>query len=285
MPDAATALLKRLSDNSAPYRDPLAQVNWNELGTDSDWLPESALSLYGLPEYDKFSAAVRRRLSQYEFINVMQCGLWLESVFLQRLTRRLHPGLPRAEYEYLLHELREETGHSLMFLEAIETSHLPLPPGVWRAPRLADFIARHAPAAGALFWLAAVIAEDVPDKFNRCLRQYGDRLHPAVRQICTLHVMDEARHITFARSRLDLLLAKKSALSKALLAATGRLLLRQLAGVFYFPPAVFYELAGLPRGAAWRRLALKNPIRRRFVAQCLAPTLRMLEGSGLRAGH
>lgn len=283
MRDAASALLRRLSDNSAAYRDPLTQIDWSELDPERDWLPEPALSLFGLPEYERLPPAVRRRLSQYEFVNVMQCGLWLESLFLQRLARRLHPGLARAEYEYLLHEFREEAGHSLMFLRAIEASGLVLPPGAWRAPSLPDLVARHAPASGALFWLAVVIAEDVPDKFNRHLRQYGDRLNPAVRQICTLHVVDEARHITFARSRLDALLEKRTRLGRVVLAAAARELLHRLAGVFYYPPAAFYELAGLPRGAFWRRLALGNPARHTFIAQCLAPTERILEACRLKA--
>lgn len=116
MSNADAALLRQLSGNSAPYRDPLAQVNWSQLNTNSFWLPEAALSVYGLPEFDALALAVRQRLSQYEFMNVMHCGLWLEGIFLQRMSRRLRPGMPRAEHEYLLHELREETGHSLMFL-------------------------------------------------------------------------------------------------------------------------------------------------------------------------
>lgn len=282
MRDANPALLRQLSSNSASYRDPLALVDWGALDPDSHWLPEPALSLHGLPDFDTLSGAVRRRLSQYEFINVMQCGLWLESVFLQRLTRRLHPALPRAEYEYLLHELREETGHSLMFLKAIEASALALPEDAWRAPRLSGALARWLPAGGALFWLAMVIGEDVPDKFNRFVRQHAERVSPAVRQILTAHIVDEARHIALARGQFEMHLRGCGAARRLLLAAAARLLLRQLVSVFYFPPARFYELAGLTRGSYWRRLALNNPARRRFVAQCLAPTLRMLEGYGLK---
>ena len=97
MPNADTALLRQLSGNGVPYRDPLTLVDWTALDPDSYWLPETALSLYGLPEYGTLSDAVRRRISQYEFINVMQCGLWLEGVFLQRLARWLHRALPRTD--------------------------------------------------------------------------------------------------------------------------------------------------------------------------------------------
>jgi hypothetical protein len=284
MRNADTALLRQLSENSAHYRDPVAHVTWSQLDTGSWWLPEAALSLYGLPGYDALSPAARQKLSQYEFINVMHCGLWLEAIFLQRISRRLWPGMPREEHEYLLHELREEAGHSLMFLRAIEAGGLELPHDSWRAPRVASALGRFAPAGGSLFWLAMLIGEDVSDKFNRHVRGQPDGVNPAVLQICTLHVVDEARHIAAAHRNLEMTLAGAGAARRRLLSAAARLLLWQMARAFYCPPARFYELAGLARGADWRRAALRNPARRQFVAERLAPTVRALESYGLQIG-
>jgi hypothetical protein len=281
MPIADTALLRQLSESSAPYRDPLAAIHWSQLAAPGYWLPEAALSLYGLPGFDQLAPALRQQLSHYEFANVLHCGLWLEGVFLQRLSRRLAPGMPRAEHEYVLHELREEAGHSLMFLRAIEAGGLTIPEGSWRAPRAADAAARAAPAGGALFWLAMLIGEDLPDKFNRYLRNHPDGVNPAVRQICTLHVIDEARHISLAGHKLESALAHGGALRRRLLSVAARRLLRQLAHAFYYPPARFYELAGLADGARWRARALRNPARARFVAERIAPTARVLEAYGL----
>ena len=279
--NADTALLRQLSENSARYRDPLARVNWSQFNTNSYWLPEAALSLYGLPEFDALAPAVRQKLSQYEFVNAMHCGLWLEGIFLQRVSRRLWPGMPRAEHEYLLHELREEAGHSLMFLRAIETGGLTLPDDSWRAPRIASALGRFAPAVGGLFWLAMLIGEDVSDKFNRYVRSLPEGINPAVRQVCTLHVVDEARHIALARGKLEIALAGAGAMRRQLLSAAARLLLWQMARAFYFPPARFYRLAGLAREAHWRQAALLSPARRQFVAERLAPTVRTLESYGL----
>lgn len=283
MQNAPLVLLKQLSQNSGPYRDPLASVDWARLDATSYWLPEPALSLFGLPEYEGLPAETRRRLSQYEFINVMHTGLWLERVFLQRLSQRLSGTLARADYEYFLHELREEAGHSLMFLKAIEASGLAVPEDAWRAPRVADWLARHAPTGGALFWLAMVIGEDVPDKFNRYVRsESATTIHPVIVQICTLHIVDEARHIAAARARFEAVTGGSALRSRLFLAPLVNLLLKQLVDTFYFPPARYYELAGLAHGGWWRRMAAANPVRRHFIAQRLAPTLRMLEGYGLR---
>lgn len=280
-----SALLRHLSGNSARYRDPVARINWSQLDRSSWWLPESALSLHGLPEFEALAPAARLRLSQYEFINVMHCGLWLEAIFLQCMSRRLWPGMPREEHEYLLHELREEAGHSLMFLRAIEASGIALPGGSWRAPPIASALGRFAPAGGSVFWLAMLIGEDVSDKFNRHVRGQADGVNPAVRQICTLHIVDEARHIAAARHNLETALSGAGTLRRWLLSAAARLLLWQMARAFYYPPACFYELAGLPRGTNWRRAALRNPARRTFIAERLAPTVRALESYGLDVGR
>lgn len=285
MRSPGTALLRHLSESSARYRDPVARVDWSQLDAGGGWLPDTALSLHGLRAFDALGPAARQRLSRYEFINVMHCGLWLEALFLQRMSRRLWPGMPREEYEYLLHELREEAGHSLMFLRAIETSGLELPAGSWRAPRAASALGRHAPAGGGVFWLAMLIGEDVSDQFNRHVRGLADGVNPAVRQICTLHVVDEARHIAVARRSLEIALSGAGALRRRMLSAAARLLLWQMARAFYYPPARFYELAGLPRGTDWRRAALRNPARWTFVAERLAPTVRALESYGLDVGH
>jgi hypothetical protein len=281
MRNADLLLFEQLSENSTPYRDPLAAIDWARLDRKSWWLPEAALSLYGLPEYEGLPQEVRLRLSHYEFVNVMLCGLWLERAFFRRIAGWLTAALPRAEYEYFLHELREEAGHSLMFLRAIATSGLAVPEGAWTAPPWIDGLMRYLPARGPLFWFSVVIAEDVPDKFNRFVRSEWQAVNPAIVQICTLHVVDEARHIAAARSRLEAALGA-SRVQRRVLVPLTRLLLRRFVDVFFLPPARFYELAGLAHGARWRRLAARNPVHRRFVARCLAPTLRLLEGYGLK---
>lgn len=281
MHSADHALLEQLSENSRRYRDPVSAVDWAQLDGGSFWLPEPALSLYGLPEYEVLVQDVRRRLSQYEFIHVMHAGLWLERVFMQRMSQRLAPQLPPAAYEYFLHEMREEAGHSLMFLRAIKASGLEVPAECWRAPRFVDWLARKAPATGALFWAATVIAEDVADKFNRYLKGC-DGINPAVREICTVHCIDEARHIAAARVQLETALLRLPRVAVRTLNPLVRLLFRQYAGLYYTPVVRIYELAGLTHGDSWRRLAQRNPARSAFVRERLAPTVRMLEAYGFR---
>lgn len=269
------------SPTRGDYRDPLTLIDWPRLEAPGAWLPQSALSLHGLPEFAAAGDEMKRRLSRYEFINVMYCGIWLESIFLQRVSRLLQPDMSRTENAHLLQELREETGHSLMFLRAIDAAGVELPQGSWRAPRAAAILGRYAPAGSAVFWLAMLIGENVSDSLNRDLCESAVDVNPAVRQICMLHVADEARHISHARVMLAAALSSSGAARRALLSSAARVLLWQMASVFYYPPADFYALAGLPRETDWRASALRNPARRRFVAQQLAPTVQLLQSFGL----
>ena len=266
------------------YRDPLTLIDWTQLGMPGSWLPQPALSLHGLPEFAAAGDEVKRRLSRYEFINVMYCGIWLESIFLQRVSRLLQPDMPRRENAHLLQELREETGHSLMFLRAIDAAGVELPQGSWRAPRAAAMLGRHAPAGSAVFWLAMLIGEHVSDSLNRHVCETAIDVNPAVRQICMLHVEDEARHINHARDMLAAAMSASGTARRVFLSNAARVLLWQMTSVFYYPPASFYALAGLSREIDWRSAALHNPARKRFVAQQLAPTLQLLQSFGLDVG-
>jgi hypothetical protein len=276
-----SALLSQLNANSESYRDPLAEMDWAALSVDDYWLPPSMLSLAGLPEFEALAEATKKRLSQYEFIHFIHGGLWLERIFMERLARALRRTEGALEYAAHLHEIREESGHSLMFLKLMERSGLHLPARAFRVPRLADFVGRHAPLDSALFWTAVVIGEELPDKFNRRVRGGADEVNPAIARMCMLHMIDEARHIARARSVLENALQNFGALKRRLAAPLIQRLLGQFVRTLYLPQAEIYELAGLAPGRRWREAARGNPARRQFVRQCVEPTLNLLRRQGL----
>lgn len=282
MPNPDSLFLKQLSVNSAQYRDPLTQLPWDALSLDDFWLPPAALSLAGLAEFERQPELVQRRLSQYEFLHFIQAGLWLEGIFIERLGRALHKSVSLAEYAYNLHEIREESGHSLMFLKLMEHSGLHLPLDAFHRPWLTHVLGRLAPERSTLFWLAVVIGEELPDKLNRYVRSHGDAINPLIRQMSRLHIIDEARHIARSRHTLEQRLASASALQRAILKPLASALLTQFARAFYLPSPAVYELAGLGAGQPWRERARHNPARMDFTAQCLRPTLHLLQRHGFR---
>ncbi len=281
MPRADPALLAQLNATSEAYRDPLAEVDWARLSLADWWLPAPAVSLAGLPEFEALSEAARKRLSQLEFVHFLHAGLWLERIFMERLAATLHRTGSPLDYAAHLHEIREEAGHSLMFLKLMEQSGLHLPARAFRIPTLADWIGRHVPTGSALFWLAVTIGEELPDKFNRRIRAAGDAINPAVMRMCMLHMIDEARHIARARSVLDQGLRSLGPLRRALLAPVVGILLGEFVRTLFLPRAEIYELAGLAPGARWREAARTNPQRLEFMRQCVEPALTLLQSHGL----
>jgi hypothetical protein len=276
-------LLRQLAANSIPYCDPLSRLNWSLLNKEQYWLPLKALSLHGLTEFEALPELTKIRLSQYEFINFIHAGLWLEEIFLQRASLHLSEIQNWTERVFYLHGIREEIGHSLMFLKLMEASGLHLPSHLAKGPYFANLIGRHVPHDSALFWLSVVIGEEVPDKFNRYLRaQKENEINALIRQMCALHVIDEARHITHAHGILGNKLADKSKLSKVLLQLVIKLLLKQFVRAFYLPQPCVYELAGLAPGRKWHHLARTNPARMEFIAHCVKPTLNLLKTYGIQ---
>ena len=282
MSSASSRLHRQLNQNSTPYQDPLGRLAWESLDANAWWLPQAAVSLAGVADFEAQPEEVRRRLSRLEFLGFLDAGLWLEGIFMERIARSLSSSGTTAERMYHLHELREEAGHSLMFLQLMEKSGLHLPRQGVSRPWFIDLLGRRLPPRGALFWLSVVVGEEVPDRLNRAIRTLAVHgVDPLVRQMCTLHIIDEARHIAHARDALEHALASASPARRRLLTPLADALIRRFLDTFYLPAPAVYELAGLTPGRRWRELARRNPARHDFVRECVAPTLNYLRRLGL----
>jgi hypothetical protein len=274
-------LLEQLSANSVPYRDPLAVLDWRALDLDSYWLPPEAVSLHGLPEFDVLSEAARVRLSQHEFLGITQIAVALERVALESAARRLRHAESSAEYAFLLHEMREEAGHSLMFLRLAAASGLELSDWDVALPRFARPVTRLVPS-DVLYWFMRVVVQDVPDKLHRFIRrQAGPEVSGFVRQMIALHMRDESRHLAYARRRLELAMQARGRAGARVLPMLCDSLFNRFVRRLFWPRPELYERAGLGDGRAWRYAAMRNPQRREFVLRLVAPTMRLLQQHGI----
>lgn len=281
MPPPEAPLLEQLSANSVPYRDPLSVLDWRALDLEGYWLPPEAVSLHGLPEFEALSDMARIRLSQYEFLGITQLTVALERVALESAARRLRHAESGAEYAFLLHEMREEAGHSLMFLRLAAASGLELPDWKSVMPRYARPVARLVPS-DVLYWFMRVVVQDVPDKLHRFVRRHaGPELSPFIRQMISLHMIDQSRHLTYARRRLELALQNSGRAGGRVLPVLCDSLFNRFVRRLFWPRADLYEHAGLGEGRAWRHAAMRNPHRREFVLRLIAPTMRLLQQHGI----
>jgi P-aminobenzoate N-oxygenase AurF len=277
------AAIERLNAASRHYRDPVAQIPWHELDPGRPWLPEPLVSLAALPDYAGLSPEQKRRLSQAEFVALAELGLWLEGLFLARFGRDVlrQLALGPAAGRYRLNELREEAGHSLMFLELMRRSGFPTLTPPRRRPPLAGLFARLVPAGSPVFWAAVLLGEAVPDQLGRLIAA-DPALPGAVRAIVLLHRREEARHIAYARLRLARDLPRLGSAARAALVPLLRLVLRQFLDTSFYPQPPVYAAAGLADAAPLARRVRRCPVRAALVAQCLDPSRRFLAALGLR---
>jgi hypothetical protein len=122
-------------------------------------------------------------------------------VLLMRMLLRHVTGMdPRsAHVQYALTEIGDECRHSVMFARMIDAFGAPAyrPAAVHRA--LGRYLG--ATAGGIQTFAAALVAEEILDALQR-EAMADDSLQPLVRMVSRIHVVEEARHIKFARDEL-----------------------------------------------------------------------------------
>ena len=268
------------------YEDPLATIDWDAVDRDCWWLPPAALSLSGVAEFEALPLATRRRLSQLEYVHLLQAGLWLESQFMARLAILAHRTKDAERQVRFLHEVREEAGHSLMFVELLRRSGFGIDKDRGLATRVVDVLGGLVPSNSALFWAMVVVGEELPDRLNRRLRRGVEdaTLSTVVYRMAHIHLRDEAAHSAYAREQCRQSAERCARWQKALLSPGLSIAINLYARHVYYPQASVYARAGLTPARAWRRAALANPVRRAQVDEMLRPSLEFLRRHGWEVG-
>ena len=264
------------------YEDPLARLDFDALDRDCWWMPPGALALAGVPAFEALPLALRRRVSHVEYIHLLHAGLWLESVFIARMAGLAQRSEDPATRAQLLELVREEAGHSLMFVELLAQGGFPLQPAPKAAIALVEHAGRIVPSGSALFWALVVLGEELPDRLNRLVQRGVEdaTLSALVYRMSRIHTRDEAAHAAYARGRCTEATAASPPMLRALLAPSISLGVALYARYVCYPPASLYARAGLDDARRWRGLALANPVRRRQVTLLLRPTLEFLRRCG-----
>jgi hypothetical protein len=268
-------LVERLSRQSvAKHFDAYADIAWDapELRIDPDdprfqLAPEHALGATAW--YRAQPDATRARIGLTVIALAMKVGVQFENV-LSRGLLAFAARRPNAapEFRYALHELIEESQHSLMFQEFINRSGAN-PDGItgWRA-LLTEPVARLGARFPELFFLFVLGGEDPIDHLQRTAMAAGNVRHPLLRRISQIHVTEEARHLCFARHYLREHVPRLSRPRRALVTVGAPLILSQMARTMLEPSAQLIARFQIPRAVvdeAWRR----NPRHRAAVAESL----------------
>lgn len=199
--DRETTASRLLTSSARNSFDPDLDVDWDApLAEGKPFMPLERVSLYGTSLWDQLTAEQRIELSKHEIASVMHVGLWFEIILMQMLTRYAYDLDPRSAHaQYALTEIGDETRHSVMFARGAERLGVPH----YGVPRALHNVARIAGAtmAGPAMFASVLVAEETTDRLQRAMMD-DENIQPLIRAISRIHVIEEARHVRYAREQV-----------------------------------------------------------------------------------
>jgi hypothetical protein len=259
--------------------DPFEYVDWSVPIDDSAFhLPPELLPLYGTAPWDAMSETERIAYSRHETAALCGAGIWFENVLMQVVLRHL-ADLPVTDpaHRYLLVEVADECRHSMMFGEYIRRAGTPAYApdcSINDAFGPADTL----PGGRAMAYLLILAVEELLDVCNRATMR-DERIHPVSRQMAKLHVLEEARHVSFAKTYLTEFWPTLPAEDRAAACAFAPHAVGFVADLVVHDAV--YETLGIAGGAA---IARANPAHRDRVVQDLAKLTGFLSELGVIDG-
>jgi hypothetical protein len=248
----AERLLKSSADK---FYDPEVDIDWSApLAEGKFFVPEHRISLYGTDLYAGLSQGQRIELSKHELASVASVGLWFELLLMQMLVKVVYNTDPTTRHaQYALTEVADECRHSTMFARLVERVGCPAYGPTRRVHRLGKLLP--VVGYGPAMYGSILVAEEILDRLQREAMN-DDTVQPIVRMVNRIHVLEEARHVRFAREEL---LRGVTELSRYelpyqrwLLGSVSMMITRTMVN-----PAVYSAVGLDPREA--RRAALGNP--------------------------
>ncbi|WP_431879793.1 AurF N-oxygenase family protein [Micromonospora marina] len=181
--------------------DPAVDIDWSAPPVPGAyWLPPSRSSLYGTALWEAMTEDQRVELTKHEVVSAASAGIWFETILMQMLIRHYYDADPTSRHaQYALTEVADECRHSIMFGRLIEAAGAP----VYRAEPFDHLLGRwlKSTATGPQMYAAILIAEEILDSFQREIMA-DESLQPLIRMVSRIHVVEEARHVRFARDEL-----------------------------------------------------------------------------------
>lgn len=279
------ALMDPLSDrllksSARQSYDPEVDIDWDAPPVPGlHWMQPERTSLYGTDLWDGLTPEQQIELTKHEVASIASVGLWFEILLMEILLRDVYRSDPRTgRTHYALTEIADECRHSTMFGKAIGTFGAPAygpRPHIHKLARVFPPIAR-----GAAAYASILIGEEPVDRWQRDMMK-DERIQPLVRMVSRIHVLEEARHVTFAREELEKSVATMSRAERlwaqTLTAQGAFIMMRSLVH-----PDV-YKAVGIDPQLG-RRTALGNPNYRATIAWMGEKVMPYLEEQGMVGG-
>ncbi|MFC7344350.1 AurF N-oxygenase family protein [Saccharopolyspora griseoalba] len=197
-PDFSSRLLA--SSETLSY-DPIKEIDWEaplpeeHYGLNPEWS-----TLYGTPLWDELTEQQRVTLTRHEVCSIMSTGIWFEMILQQMILRDQYVQDPaKSEFQFALTEIADECRHSIMFARICERMGVPAYFPSRTVVELARFF--KSTATGEVAYGAGLVAEEVLDVMQRDWMR-GENVLDIVRTSSKIHVVEESRHMSFAREEI-----------------------------------------------------------------------------------
>lgn len=280
-------LVRRLSVASVDkHFDAYADVDWDAPAmridaADPRWaLPEDHV-LGGTAWYRAQPEAVRARIGLHMTATFMRIGIDFENVLSRGLlafAARQPAGSP--ELRYALHEVIEESQHSLMFQEFVHRAGLPVGGLAWWQRVGAMQVMRYARTFPELFFVFVLGGEDPIDHVQRDALRSGREIHPLLRRIMQIHVTEEARHLSFARHYLRRHVPALGGVRRFVLSRRAPVILGIMAQMMMRPSPRIVRAYGIPKAVLAEAYG-RNPVHRARTLEAIGKVRRLLDELGL----
>ncbi|NLE80219.1 MAG: diiron oxygenase [Rhodococcus sp.] len=199
--DRDRVAVRLLKSSAEKFFDPIVDVDWDAPFEEGKvWLPEHRTSLYGTTLWETLTPEQRVELGKQELAGILSFAIyaecWVGLMFLRSVTEG---GLIDKRSQYALTETAEEARHSIMFarlLSKMGVEHYRQPKWRLYLMRFISFV-----PLGPFSYGSVMLIEEILDRAQRESMNDPD-IQPHVRQMMRLHVMEEARHIAFARDEV-----------------------------------------------------------------------------------
>jgi len=192
-----------LGSSSRNSYDPALDIDWDAAETPGMWhIAPERTSLFGTALWKSLTEDQQIELTKHEVISIARVGLWFEILLMGMLASHAYDQDPASEHtQYALTEIGDETRHSVMFARWADKyggkEYKPHP-----AVHLLGKVFRLVAPTGPSMWAATLVAEELLDRLQR-EGMADERIQPLTRMVSRIHVIEEARHVRFAREELQ----------------------------------------------------------------------------------
>lgn len=143
-------------------------------------------------------------------------------------------------------ECIEEGHHTLMFQEMVNRIGADTPGMGPVLRRLAALVPLAAGPLPELFFVGVLAGEEPIDHMQKAFLRSDDRMHPIMHSVMSIHVAEEARHISFAHRFLLRRVPLMSRAGRFALSLATPLTLRILCDAIVVPPKSFWRRFDIP---------------------------------------